>query len=889
MSKIFQRNRALGYVSNHVPLQVRYIKLRKENLVVTCVGRAFHTYGSSHFALLSVSGQHDEDISCVAADSYHVYTAAGSVVRAWRRGKDVKHEYPGHDGAVRLMLPFGPHLLTVDEGGSLRVWDVKAEEQHAELTFSRDVFEVTALVHPSTYANKVLLGSRQGGLELWNMRTCKRVHAFPGWESAVTVLEQAPAVDVVAVGLATGRIVLHNLRYDETVLELLQDWGAVTAISFRTDGHPTMVTGSPAGAVVLWDLEERRVLCQMENAHAGSVTGMRCFPGEPLMVTSSPDNTLKMWIFDLPDGGARLLRLREGHSAPPAFIRFHGSNGHNLLSAGADSTLRIFNTVNETFNKSLGKASYNRKITKKKGWTVASALKMPPIVAFTSEMTREKEWDNIAAIHQGIPHVTTWSYDKVKMGDLKLLPERFDSVESKSQSKVTATCVCLSQCGNFVVVGYSSGHADRFNIQSGVHRGSYGKPRAHEGPVRGVASDSLNQVVITGGSDCLVKFFHFNPAGSLVGKLDVEEPVDRFCCHRESSMLAVALEDHSVLVVDMDVHSVVRRFPGHAGAVTDLAFSPDARWLVTAGTDCSVHTWDLPSSQLVDCFQTESPCTSLSFSPTGSLLATTHVNYLGVYLWFNRTLYSHVSLKPVDPEAEPQLVDLPSSLGKPTSEENHVPVPEEPEFTSAQQINKMLITLSTLSTSRWQNLLNLDVIKRRNKPKEPPKAPKAAPFFLPTLPSLEMRFDLSDAVQKAGVDESRTFLEVNQNLTVFGKLLSKSAETDNFDPVLEKLMSMGPSAIDLEVSLLAPAAGGSVALMLQFMRLIDHMLDSRRNFELAYSYLGLFLKRHEDTVASEPELRTHASILREQQLSGWQDLQNKMLYNLCVVQALKTL
>ena len=39
---------------------------------------------------------------------------------------------------------------------------------------------------------------------------------------------------------------------------------------------------------------------------------------------------------------------------------------------------------------------------------------------------------------------------------------------------------------------------------------------------------------------------------------------------------------------------------------------------------------------------------------------------------------------------------------------------------------------------RWLNLLNLDVIKAKNKPKAPPKKPKAAPFFLPTVPGLEL-------------------------------------------------------------------------------------------------------------------------------------------------------
>jgi len=72
-----------------------------------------------------------------------------------------------------------------------------------------------------------------------------------------------------------------------------------------------------------------------------------------------------MWIFDLPDGGARLLNYRGGHSAPPTYIRYYGTSGHYILSAGEDSTMRIFNTITEILNKSLGKASYNRKASKK--------------------------------------------------------------------------------------------------------------------------------------------------------------------------------------------------------------------------------------------------------------------------------------------------------------------------------------------------------------------------------------------------------------------------------------------------------------------------------------------------------------------------------------------
>lgn len=35
--------------------------------------------------------------------------------------------------------------------------------------------------------------------------------------------------------------------------------------------------------------------------------------------------------------------------------------------------------------------------------------------------------------------------------------------------------------------------------------------------------------------------------------------------------------------------------------------------------------------------------------------------------------------------------------------------------------------------------------QERNKPKEPPKKPKAAPFFLPTVGGLETKFDITQS------------------------------------------------------------------------------------------------------------------------------------------------
>lgn len=36
--------------------------------------------------------------------------------------------------------------------------------------------------------------------------------------------------------------------------------------------------------------------------------------------------------------------------------------------------------------------------------------------------------------------------------------------------------VDITSCGNFALIGWSSGHLDVYNLQSGIHRGHYGDP-----------------------------------------------------------------------------------------------------------------------------------------------------------------------------------------------------------------------------------------------------------------------------------------------------------------------------------------------------------------------------------------------------------------------------
>ena len=61
-----------------------------------------------------------------------------------------------------------------------------------------------------------------------------------------------------------------------------------------TDGEPVVCTASAAGDVAFWDLEKRKLHSELHAAHNASVTGMKCLPSQPVLVTSSSDNALKV-------------------------------------------------------------------------------------------------------------------------------------------------------------------------------------------------------------------------------------------------------------------------------------------------------------------------------------------------------------------------------------------------------------------------------------------------------------------------------------------------------------------------------------------------------------------------------------------------------------------
>lgn len=270
-SKIFENYRALGYYTNHVPLQIFYHERLKENFIVTSVGKSYHIYNASKLGISRVSDPQDDDISCLLVSGNRIYVAVKNNIKGYERNKQDFLEFQKHERVVHLMITLGKHFISIDKGSTVIVWSIESQEPYLEMNFNNETFEISAVVHPMTYVNKVLFGSAQGTLQLWNVKSNKMLYEFSGWGHAVTVLKQAAsAIHVIGIGLANGSIYIHDIQMNETVVKLTQDWGPVTGLAFRTDNAPVMISASTQGHLAIWNLEERRLISQVRNAHDAS-------------------------------------------------------------------------------------------------------------------------------------------------------------------------------------------------------------------------------------------------------------------------------------------------------------------------------------------------------------------------------------------------------------------------------------------------------------------------------------------------------------------------------------------------------------------------------------------------------------------------------------------
>ncbi|XP_027924771.1 WD repeat-containing protein 36 isoform X1 [Vigna unguiculata] len=898
---IFEPYRAIGCITTSVPFSVQ--RLGTETFVTVSVGKAFQIFNCAKLTLVLVGPQLPKKISALASYREYTFAAYGKNIAVFKRAHQVA-TWSSHNAKVKLLLLFGEHIVSVDVCGNMFLWAFKGVEDNlapfAHIML-HEKFNPSCIMHPDTYLNKVLIGSEQGSMQLWNISTKKKIFEFNGWNSPISCCVSSPALDVVAIGCSDGRIHVHNIRYDEELVSFTHSTrGSVTALSFSTDGQPLLASGGSSGVISIWNLEKKRLQSVIREAHDSVITSLHFFANEPVLMSSSADNSIKMWIFDTSDGDPRLLRFRSGHSAPPLCIKFY-ANGRHILSAGQDRAFRLFSVVQDQQSRELSQRHVSKRAKKLK--LKEEEIKLKPVIAFDCAEIRERDWCNVITCHMDTAKAYVWRLQNFVLGEHILNP----CPENPTPVKACA----ISACGNFAILGTAGGWIERFNLQSGIRRGSYidiseSRSCAHDSEVVGVACDSTNTLMISAGYKGDIKVWDFKER-DLKSRWEIGCSVVKIVYHRYNGLLATVADDLTIRLFDVVALRLVRKFEGHTDRITDLCFSEDGKWLLSSSMDGSLRIWDVILARQLDAIHVDIPITALSLSSNMDILATTHVDQNGVYLWVNQSMFSSTSN--IDSYAsgrEVVSVKLPSISSVERSQDEHseepvnAPQPKDDlDFPTQDKQIPELVTLSLLPKSQWQNLINLDIIKVRNKPIEPPKKPEKAPFFLPSVPSLsgEILFE-SEKLSLKENDETevrkqmKTLSDMPQSR--FHYLLQCSKETDNYAAFTDYIKGLSPSTLDMELRMFQiiddddddqqEAEKRSELVSIEW--LLDyfiHELSCRNNFEFLQAVIRLFLKIHGETIRQQSCLQEKARKLLDIQCMVWQRVDKLFQSSRCVV------
>ncbi|KAF2663840.1 Utp21-domain-containing protein [Microthyrium microscopicum] len=821
----------------------------------------------------------------------------------------------GFSGQITTMPTYLNKVFAGKQDGTVEIWNISTGKLiYSILPASSNYGSVTAL-QPTPALSLLAIAYASGPLIIQDVRADKPVLSFnTGNDSRLSVTAISFRTDGAGAGedgrkagvMATtsrgaGDITFWDLNKGGKKMSVLRGAhsppsmdgtipGGISNIEFLP-GQAVLVSSGLDNALKTWIFDEipfspiPRIL-HSRGGHAASVSTLKFLPGQSegsendgkWLMSASHDRSFWGWSLrrdaqssELSQGNIRKKARKAGLLNSSLDLSERGTSLEELKAPRITSIACSLNR-----DGGIGAMPGNTSI-----WSNDTTSKSKnPSSSFSTG------WESVVTGHVNDPFARTWFWGRKRAGRWKF----------KTSDGTNVTSVTMSSCGTFALIGSAGGLIDMYNLQSGIHRqrfptkltppqiqrlqtsnpmfaqNSSGSRKfahgegKHAAAITGIEVDSLNKTVISCGADGKVKFWEFS-TGMLLSELDWSlTSIGGMRFHRPSDLIALSCDDGSIRVVDIDTRKLVRELWGAKGSILDFTFSNDGRWIISSAGDSIVRVYDLATGHLIEALRFRSQPTAVAFSPTGEYLATALADSVGVHIWTNRSLFTHVPTRQIGPNDIID-IDAPSPLGaggaelidtvtktaaNPDGDET-----DDSALSKIDQLSSDLLTLSLVPKAKWQTLLHLDTIRARNKPKEAPKKPQAAPFFLPSLEKKPNGISADSALipnePTAGSRISKIANPTVASTSTFTSLLQTFTTTSDPAPLFAHLAALPPSAIDVAIRTIDPAPPYTECVA--FIRALTARLAKRRDYELVQTWMAVFLRCHANIVTESSEIK----------------------------------
>ncbi len=318
----------------------------------------------------------------------------------------------------------------------------------------------------------------------------------------------------------------------------------------------------------------------LQSGHGANISALAFSPNGKFLVTASEDATLKLWN---PESGAEIRTLR-GHSNIVTALAL-SNDGSLIASASLDHTLRIWNAAT--------------------GETLA-VLRGPQPTVYLLKITPDT---SSLLTAETVPTGTILRVWDIKTGKQLRIIKRNDA----AVSHIFFTGV------NNMLVGDESGEDDATGALATYDLRTGKLLQTRQEIVCGVSDNgkwmAVDRSTQKARQAVIVDLTHDKPFAKLIGQ------VSRVMFSSNGEWLAYESSTGDTAIVRKTAGGSVQTIHGRSAEFSMLALSPDGRWLATAGSDFSVHIWDVESGKLAHGMPGQYTPTALAFSPDGRHVA----------------------------------------------------------------------------------------------------------------------------------------------------------------------------------------------------------------------------------------------------------------------------